>query len=153
MNCVEFLENAGAHFSRSERISAFTSQQAVAEKCQIAGIAKAVAQALRIDDEIFLFVYPEDHAIDMDSVRDEFGAESVHRVNQQELLSLEHIKSSSLTPLGSMYGLLTFVDRKIGMQDYLVFSDPETGVDLCMELPEYRRLTHPRMFSFAYSTR
>jgi Ala-tRNA(Pro) deacylase len=53
-------------------------------------------------------------------------------------------------PFGNLYGLLTFVDKTLEMDEHIVFQGGTHQQAIRMAMAEYKRLVGPRILSFSY---
>ncbi|MFW6437662.1 MAG: aminoacyl-tRNA deacylase, partial [Armatimonadota bacterium] len=53
-------------------------------------------------------------------------------------------------PIGLMYGLLTFMDKSLESDEYIVFQAGTHEDAVKMSMADYKRLTQPRVLDFAY---
>lgn len=153
MKTVDILDKVSASYDITEHHKGFTSQQEAADQ-DVPGVEVAKAQVVRIDDEFYLFVLAEHCDIDYDILRKQFGAEEVRVADTEEVKQLlPDCEPGEELPIGAMYNLMTFLDREIGLNDYIVFRCEERDKTVRMEMCEYKRLTSPRILTFSYPNR
>lgn len=150
MRTIDLLEKVSAKYDITEHHHCFTTQQEAADK-DVPGIEPSKAQVVKLDDEFYLFVLPEDRDIDFDMIKKQFGASQARLASDDEELELlPDCQPGSELPLGCIYDLITVIDRSLDAGDYIVFRSEERNTTIRMEMSEYERLTNPQIMSFSY---
>jgi Ala-tRNA(Pro) deacylase len=128
-----------------EAVSAQRSAQA--EHVKARHHAKVVM--VRSGDEHLMTVLPADHQIDLDKVAKAVG-KNVSLATEQEFKSLfPDCATGAMPPFGNLYGLPTYVDKRLNQQDYIVFEAGTHTDAIKVNYRDYKKIVKPRVEDLA----
>ena len=98
-------------------------------------------------------VLPASYKINFDTLKRQIGAEVIELASEIEMARLfSDCALGAEPPFGILYGLMTFMDKSMEGDEYIVFQAGTHETSIKMEMGEYKRLARPRMLSFCYPT-
>lgn len=115
------LKAAGVEFTTLQHRPVFTS----AEAAEVRGTSLrsgAKALILKGDDRFVMAVLPADMALDSRAVRDRLGWKGLRFATKEELLELTGLTPGSVPPFGSLFGLETICDERLGENQSINFN-------------------------------
>jgi Ala-tRNA(Pro) deacylase len=127
---------------------AVTAQRiAQAEHVKARHHAKVVM--LKSGDQHLMMVLPADHQIDLEKVAKAVG-EAVSLDTEQEFKSLfPDCATGAMPPFGHLYGLPTYVDKRLAQEDYIVFEAGTHTDAIKISYRDYERIVKPRVADLA----
>ena len=150
MKVKEFLDETLARYELMRHRPTFTAQQMAAEE-HVPGLQVAKPVVVKADDEYYMCVLPACYKVDLDLLKRQIGAENVELADESEMAELfPDCSLGAEPPLGSIYGLLTLMDKSLEADEYIVFQGGEHDSAVKMEVSEYERVANPRILSFSY---
>lgn len=152
MKLMEFLERISADYEVSEHRPTFTAQQ-MASESHVPGMKVAKPVIIRADGVFYMCVLPASYKIDFDTLKRQIGADVIELASEVEMARLfNDCALGAEPPFGILYGLMTFMDKSMEGDEYIVFQAGTHETSVKMEMGEYKRLARPRMLSFCYPT-
>jgi Ala-tRNA(Pro) deacylase len=150
MTVMEYLKKNHCSYRVTEHKSAYTAEQlASAEHVTPKKVAKPVV--LRADGTYYVCVLPADRKIDLYRIQKHLEAKNVRLASEHEM---EYIfgdaELGAEPPIGAMYELQTFMDKKLAKDKEIVFQAGTHEQAVWMSMDEYKKLTNPTIFSFSY---
>ena len=150
MKVMDFLDSVSAKYEKSQHRPTFTAQQMAAEE-HVPGMEVAKPVVVKADDEFYMCVLPACCKVDLDTLKAQIGAGEVELADENEMAKLfTDCALGAEPPFGVMYGLLTFMDKTLENDEYIVFQAGTHEESIKMEMSEYKRLVSPRILSFSY---
>src|SRR6476646_9743829 len=108
-----FLENKSVPIDVLRHAPVFTSEEAAAVRgTPLASGAKALV--CKVDDRFVMIVLPADRKLSGKAVRSSEGAKSVRFASREEVEQLTRLTPGSIPPFGSLFGLPTWCDQRMG---------------------------------------
>src|SRR5208282_5992151 len=142
----QFLTDKGVPHSLNNHALAYTAQE-VAQSTHIPGRYMAKTVIVWINNDLALAVIPASKELDIDALRAETGAAHVRLALESEFANFfSTCEPGAVPPFGNLFGVRTFVDIGMALQDFLVFNAGTHTDVVCMRFSDYARLVKPLMF-------
>lgn len=150
MKLMDFLDRISADYKLTHHRPTFTAQQMAAEE-HIPGMMVAKPVIINADNEYYMCVLPACYKIDFDTLKRQIGAQNIELADESDLINLfDDCSLGAEPPFGILYGLLTFMDKSLEDDKYIVFQAGSHETSVRMDMAEYKRLARPRVLSFSY---
>jgi Ala-tRNA(Pro) deacylase len=105
----------------------YTSEEAARVRgTPLASGAKALV--CKGDDTVVMFVLPADRKLDSKAVRRDRGWRKVRFASREEVLQITGLEPGSIPPFGSLFGLPTFCDSRLGLNEKINFRPPDIAL-------------------------
>lgn len=138
------LDAAGVAYSVLRHAPVFTSQEAADIRgTSLASGAKALV--CKADDAFVMFVLPADRKLASKAARQALSAKSLRFANRDEVARLTGLAPGSIPPFGSLFGLPTWCDERLGDQPSINFNAGDHAISIGMALADFVRVEQPRM--------
>jgi Ala-tRNA(Pro) deacylase len=138
------LNSAGVPFEVLHHEPVFTSEEAARVRgVDLASGAKALV--CKADDEFLIFVVPADRRLDSRGVRRRLGFRRLRFANREEVLELTGLVPGSIPPLGSLFGLKTLCDERLGEHERINFNAGDHRISVSMLSADYLRVEGPEL--------
>lgn len=92
-----------------------------------------------------LFVVPADRRLDSHAVRQARGWRKLRFATRDEVAELTGLAPGAIPPFGSLFGLPTFCDERLGDNDVINFNAGDHGVSVSMRYADYARVEKPEL--------
>lgn len=126
----------------------FTSADAAAIRgAPLASGAKALV--CKADGQFAFFVVPADRKLASKRVRASRGFKSFRFADREEVLELTGLTPGAIPPLGSLFGLKTLCDERLGEQAVINFNAGDHAISISMSFADYLRVEQPELGQFA----
>jgi Ala-tRNA(Pro) deacylase len=126
----------------------YTSQQAADVRgTPLSSGAKALV--CRGDDRFAMFVIPADRKLASREVRRFLGWKKLRFVTREEVLALTGLEPGSIPPFGSLFGLATLCDERLGENETINFNAGDHTISVSMRYADYLRAEKPQLGTFA----
>jgi Ala-tRNA(Pro) deacylase len=126
----------------------YTSEEAARVRgTQLASGAKALV--CRADEGFVLFVMPADRRLASKLARRNAGIRSLRFASREEVLQLTGLTPGAIPPFGSLFGLITWCDRRLAEQPTINFNAGDHSVSISMTYRDFERIEQPRIGEFA----
>jgi Ala-tRNA(Pro) deacylase len=138
------LKSAGVPFEVLHHEPVFTSEEAA----RVRGVdlsTGAKALVCKADAEFLIFVLPADRRLDSRGVRRRRGFRRLRFANQREVLELTGLEPGSIPPLGSLFGLSTLCDERLGENERINFNAGDHRISVSMLYADYLRIERPEL--------
>jgi Ala-tRNA(Pro) deacylase len=94
-------------------------------------------------------VLPADHQIDLEKVAKAIG-KGTSLDTEQEFKSLfPDCATGAMPPFGNLYGLPTYVDKRLAEEDYIVFEAGTHTDAIKLSYADYEKIVKPRVEDLA----
>lgn len=145
----EFLAAKQARFQLVTHAGGVTAQEQAATS-HTSGWAMAKVVIVKERDELVMAVVPAACALDLDRLKGVIGHGDLHLAPVDEIEeAIPDCLPGSLPAFGALWGLRTFVDRRVFDARGVTMPAREMGRAIRMPTTEYRRLATPRVGDFA----
>ena len=126
----------------------YTSEEAARVRgTPLASGAKALV--CKGEDRFVMFVIPADRKLDSRAVRRVKGWRKLRFATREEVLELTGLAPGSIPPFGSLFGLPTLCDERLGENDVINFNAGDHSISVSMRYADYLRVEHPELGEFA----
>jgi len=142
------LEKHGVAFGVKRHEPVYTSEQAAAVRgTPLASGAKALV--CKGDDAFVLFVLPADRKLASRAVRHGRGWSRLRFATRDEVLDITGLTPGCIPPFGSLFGLPTLCDERLGDNEVINFNAGDHTVTVDMPYADYLRVEAPLLGLFA----
>ena len=142
------LESKGVTVEVLRHAPVFTSEEAAAVRgTPLASGAKALI--CKVDDRFVMIVLPADRKLSGKAVRSSEGAKSVRFASREEVERLTRLTPGSIPPFGSLFGLATWCDQRLGEQPRINFNAGDHSVSISMAYADYLLAEQPKLGLYA----
>ncbi len=126
----------------------YTSQQAAEVRgTPLASGAKALV--CRGDDRFVMFVIPADRKLASGEARRAQGFRKLRFASREEVEQLTGLQPGAIPPFGSLFGLTTLCDRRLGENQLINFNAGDHRISVSMRYEDYLRAEQPQLGTFA----
>lgn len=142
------LKERGVDFAVLQHRPVFTSEEAAT----VRGVALSTgAKALicRVDDRFVMFVIPADRKLDSKQVRQILGIHGLRFATRDELSELTGLPPGAVPPFGSLFGLATYCDARLGENDRINFNAGDNSLSVSLRYEDYLKVENPSLGAFA----
>jgi Ala-tRNA(Pro) deacylase len=142
------LREQGIVFSVLRHEAVYTSEEAARIRgTPLASGAKALV--CKGDERFVMFVVPADRKLDSRSVRRAQGWRKLRFASVDEVAELTGLAPGAIPPFGSLFGLPTLCDRRLGENESINFNAGDHSISVSMRYNDYLLVEHPVMGTFA----
>jgi Ala-tRNA(Pro) deacylase len=143
-----FLRERGVPFDVARHAPVFTSQEAAQVRgTPLASGAKALV--CKGDDAVAMFVVPADRKLDSKATRQSRGWRKLRFATREEVLEITGLEPGSIPPFGSLFGLPTFCDSRLGLNEKINFNAGDHSISVSMRYSDYVQVESPAVGTFA----
>jgi Ala-tRNA(Pro) deacylase len=145
---IDFLNESKVRYEILHHPEAVTAQRiAQAEHVKARHHAKVVM--VKSGDQHLMTVLPADHQIDLEKVAKAIG-KGASLDTEQEFKSLfPDCATGAMPPFGSLYGMPTYVDKRLAEEDYIVFEAGTHTDAIKLGYADYEKIVNPRVEDLA----
>ena len=138
------LQGRGIQFQVLRHAPVFTSAEAAAVRgTSLASGAKALV--CKADGDFLMFVLPADQKLASKAVRQERRWKSLRFADKDEVLKLTGLAPGSIPPFGSLFGLPTLCDERLGEHATINFNAGDHAISLSMTFADYLVVEKPEI--------
>jgi Ala-tRNA(Pro) deacylase len=142
------LRQHGIVFQVLRHEPVYTSEEAARIRgTPLASGAKALI--CKGDDSFVMFVVPADRKLDSHAVRRAKGWRKLRFATREEVLELTGLAPGSIPPFGSLFGLPTLCDQRLGDNEAINFNAGDHGISVSMRYTDYVQVEKPELGKFA----
>jgi len=142
------LAVAGAEYRVLRHAAVFTSAEAAAIRgTPLSSGAKALV--MKSDNEFLMFVLPADRKLDSKQVRAALGCRSLRFADKDEVDRITGLAPGAIPPFGSLFGLPTQCDERLGEHEWINFNAGDHAVSVSVRYADYLGVEQPRLGRFA----
>jgi Ala-tRNA(Pro) deacylase len=142
------LKQHGIAFQVLRHEPVYTSEEAARVRgTSLASGAKALI--CKGADAFVMFVVPADRKLDSHAVRRARGWRKLRFATREEVLELTGLAPGSIPPFGSLFGLLTLCDERLGENEVINFNAGDHGISVSMRYADYVQAEEPEQGKFA----
>ena len=145
---IDCLDENKVRYEVLRHPEAVTAQR-TAQAEHVKGRHHAKVVIVKAGDEHLVMVLPADHHIDLEKVEKAVG-KAVSLDKEQEFKSLfPDCAIGAMPPFGNLYGLPTYVDQHLAVQDYIVFEAGTHTEAIKMTYRDYEKIVKPKVNDLA----
>ena len=145
---IDCLEQNTVRYELLKHPEAVTAQR-LAQAEHVKGRHHAKVVMLKAGDQHVMAAIPADHQIDLEKAGSVIGqSASLDRENEFKPL-FPDCAVGAMPPLGNLYGVQTFVDKRLAEQDYIVFEAGTHSDAIKMSYRDYEKIAQPRVADLA----
>ncbi len=142
------LQQHGIAFQVLRHEPVYTSEEAARVRgTPLASGAKALV--CKGEEGFVMFVLPADRKLDSHAVRRAKGWRKLRFATREEVLQLTGLAPGSIPPFGSLFGLPTLCDERLGENDMINFNAGDHSVSVGMQHADYVLVEKPELGAFA----
>ena len=142
------LKQHGVAFEVLRHEPVYTSEEAArARGTPLASGAKALV--CKGGDEFVMFVLPADRKLASKAVRRARGWRSLRFANREEVAELTGLAPGSIPPFGSLFGLPTLCDERLGENERINFNAGAHTISVSLRFADYVQAEKPELGRFA----
>jgi Ala-tRNA(Pro) deacylase len=125
----------------------FTSEEAARVRgTPLASGAKALV--CKGEQGFVMFVLPADRKLDSHAVRRAKGWRKLRFASREEVLELTGLVPGAIPPFGSLFGLPTLCDQRLGQNEVINFNAGDHSISVSMRFADYASLEKPELGIF-----
>ena len=141
----EFLDGNKVKYVVISHSPAYTAQE-VAASAHVPGKRVAKTVIVDIDGKLAMAVVPADHGVEMGLLRSAADASFVGLADESQFVDrFEGCKLGAMPPLGSLFGMDTFVDKDLTHEEFISFNAGTHTEIIAMRFNDFRKLAHPKI--------
>ena len=126
----------------------YTSEEAAqARGTPLASGAKALI--CKADERFVMIVLPADRKLASKSVRKSQAVKSLRFASREEVEQLTGLTPGSIPPFGSLFGLETWCDERLGDQERINFNAGDHSISISLRHADYLVAEKPKLGVFA----
>jgi len=145
---LDCLNQNNVEYEILHHAEAVTAQR-IAEAEHVKGRHQTKVVMIRSGDHPLMVVLPADHHIDLEKVEKVLGkAVSLDKENEFKSLFPDSA-TGAMPPFGNLYGLPTYVDKRLAEQDYIVFEAGTHTDAIKMSYSDYEKIVKPKIEDLA----
>jgi Ala-tRNA(Pro) deacylase len=142
------LEQHGIAFQVLRHEPVYTSEEAARVRgTPLASGAKALL--CKGEEGFVMFVVPADRKLDSHAVRRAKGWRKLRFATRDEVMQLTGLAPGSIPPFGSLFGLRTLCDERLGQSEVINFNAGDHSISVSMRCADYVQAEKPELGEFA----
>jgi len=144
----QLLKSKGIEFDVLRHAPVFTSEEAAAVRgTPLASGAKALI--CKADERFVMIVLPADRKLASKAVRKNQNVKSLRFASREEVEPLTGLAPGSIPHFGSLFGLPTWCDQRLGEHERINFNAGDHSISLSMTHADYLAAEQPLLGLFA----
>ena len=144
----ELLNARGVAFEVLRHEPVYTSEEAAEIRgTPLASGAKALV--CKADGRFVMFVIPADRKLASREVRRARRWRKLRFADRDEVKGLTGLEPGSIPPFGSLFGLPTLCDERLGENETINFNAGDHSISVSMQYEDYVRVESPEVDTFA----
>lgn len=144
----QLLRSEKVSYSRSHHPEAYTAQE-VAAMAHVPGREMVKAVIVKAGADYVMTVLPATHRIDVENLSQVLNS-PIRLATEGEMQEiLGDITVGAEPPIGSLFGLPTYVDKSVTRDDYIVMQAGTHTDTIRMSYKDYERVAKPTVAEFA----
>ena len=145
---IDCLEQNKIRYEVLKHTEAVTAQR-IAQAEHVKGRHHAKVVMVKAGAQHVMAVVPADHQIDLEKASNAMGQPaSLDREADFKTL-FPDCATGAMPPLGNLYGVQTFVDKRLAEQDYIVFEAGTHSDAIKLSYRDYEKIAQPRVADIA----
>ncbi len=147
MQITEFLDKSGVSYKVFEHRPVFSAQR-LAQIEHEPGRFVAKPVIVKADGRFLMCVLPADAKIDLETLKGQLDAKSLELADEEDFARLfPDCEVGAEPPFGNLFNLDTVMDKSLEKDDHILFRAGSHTKALRVNMADYRRLAHPRIFN------
>ncbi len=142
------LKQHGITFQVLRHEPVYTSDEA-SRVLGYAAASGAKALICKANDAFVMFVISGDRKLASKAIRSAKGWSRLRFATLEEVQRLTGLQPGSIPPFGSLFGLHTLCDRKLGENEIINFNAGAHGISVSMRYADYVLVERPELGMFA----
>lgn len=142
------LREAGLDFDVLHHEPVFTSAEAAAVR-GVSLHSGAKALVVKAGDRFVMIILPANLALDGKALKKELGCKSTRFANKEEVLAITGLEPGAIPPFGSLFGLDSLCDERMGDSSRINFNAGAHDVSISMLYQDYLTVENPSLGSYA----
>ena len=148
---IQTLDAAGVVYDLTHHEPVYTSAQAASVRgTPLCSGAKAII--LKCDHGFVMVVMPADRIMKGSAVRKFLHSRRLRFASKEELLELTGLTPGAVPPFGSLFGLRTVCDRRLGENQRINFNAGSHGNSLQLDYQAWVKVESPEFADFSIAT-
>lgn len=144
----DFLDGHQVKYIIVSHSPAYTAQE-IAASAHIKGRDLAKTVMLKIDGEMVMAVLPASFQVNLDMLRDAFGAGHVELASEDEFKGrFPRCEVGAMPPFGNLYDLDVFVAEELAEDEEIAFNAGSHTELVKLQYADFARLVKPRVLEF-----
>jgi Ala-tRNA(Pro) deacylase len=144
----EYLADRRVAYDEWHHAPVYTSEEAAKVRgTPLASGAKALV--CKADERFLMIVLPADRKLASKEVRKSLGIKSLRFASREEVEQLTGLAPGSIPPFGSLFGLDTCCDERLGENERINFNAGDHCVSISLLYADYVAAEQPRLGLFA----
>jgi Ala-tRNA(Pro) deacylase len=145
---IDCLNENKVHYEILHHPKAVTAQR-IAQAEHVKGRHHAKVVMVKSGEQRLMVALPADHQIDLEKVGKVIG-KTASLDSEKEFKSLfPDCGIGAMPPFGNLYGLPTYVDKRLAEQDYIVFEAGTHTDAIKMSYHDYEKIVKPQVEDLA----
>ena len=141
---IDYLNECKVTYEILHHPAAFTAQR-IAQAEHIKGEHHAKVVMVKSGEQHLMMVVPSNRLIDLEKL-EKITGQPVSLDNETEFGSLfPDCALGTMPPFGNLYGLVTYVDKTLAQQDYIVFEAGTYTDSIKLSYVDYERIVRAEM--------
>ena len=143
----QLLQRHGVPFDVTRHEPVYTSEEAAAVRgTSLTSGAKALI--CKADQSFVLIVIPANLRLASKIIRKERSIRSFRFARREEVQELTGLTPGAIPPFGSLFGLPTWCDQRLGDDQYINFNAGDHAVSISMTFDDYVAVEQPQIGHF-----
>jgi Ala-tRNA(Pro) deacylase len=145
---IDYLKERKVTYEILHHRAAFSAQR-IAQAEHIKGEHHAKVVMVKSGEQHLMMVVPSNRWIDLEKL-EKITGQPVSLDNEPELSSLfPDCALGTMPPFGNLYGVVTYVDKTLAQQDYIVFEAGTYTDSIKLSYVDYERIVRPEIEDLA----
>jgi Ala-tRNA(Pro) deacylase len=123
--------------------------QRIAQAEHVKGRHHAKVVMVKSGEQHVMTVLPADYQIDLEKVSKAVGKAASLDAEQEFKSLFPDCAVGAMPPFGNLYGLPTYVDKRLSREDYIVFEAGTHSDAIKLSFHDYKKIVKPRVADLA----
>lgn len=146
----QFLDEHEVRYVTVRHSPAFTAQE-VAASAHISGYEMAKTVMIKVNGKMAMAVLPAPLHVDLRQLREVTGADKVELATESEFKALfAECELGAMPPFGSLYGMDTYVARRLSEDEYIAFNAGTHTELIRMRFRDFEKLADAKVLAFSH---
>jgi Ala-tRNA(Pro) deacylase len=145
---IDCLEQNSVRYEVLQHPEAVTAQR-IAQAEHVKGRHQAKVVMVKAGDQHVMAVLPADHQIDLQKASAAIGQPASLDREQEFKALFPDCAIGAMPPIGNLYGVPTYVDKRLAEQDYIVFEAGTRSDAIKLSYRDYERIAQARVADLA----